>query len=141
MKKILFSGLVLILGVGTGGAAAYATSYIIAEQHARADRATDFVPTGPILAPLVFADGRLSGYVLFEAQIEVPSDQSDTVKKQMPLLLDAVNMRTFRTPMASGPDGMVPGVDAFRRVLLDAAIKTYGQAAIRKVVVTQATPA
>ncbi len=141
MKKIFLSGLILTLGLGAWGAAAHATGAIISERRAWAERTTDFVPTGPILAPLVFADGRLSGYVLFEAQIEVPSDRSDTVRKQLPLLLDAVNMRTFRTPMASGPDGMVPGVDAFRRVLLEAAIKTYGAAAIRRVVVTQATPA
>ena len=141
MKKTLLSALVVVAGIGTGGAAAFGTSFALAQHHKRAEMATDFVATGPIQAPLVFTDGRLSGYVMIEARLEVPSEQADEVKRELPLLLDAVNMRTYRTPMASGPDGMLPGLDAFRRVLLDAAIKTYGRATIRRVVVTQATPA
>ncbi len=141
MKKPLISALLLILGLGTGGAGAFATSLVMTDRHAQAEKATLFVPTGPIIAPLVFPDGRLSGYVTFEAQVEVASDKADTVRKQLPLLLDAVNMRTYRTPMASGPDGLVPGVEAFRRVLLDAAVQTFGRESIRRAVVTQATPA
>jgi len=141
MKKPLISALVLLLGLGTGGAGAVATSLVMADRHAQAAKESLFVPTGPIIAPLVFPDGRLSGYVTFEAQVEVASDKVDSVRKQLPLLLDAVNMRTYRTPMASGPDGLVPGVDAFRRVLLDAAIQTFGRETIRRAVVTQAVPA
>jgi hypothetical protein len=63
------------------------------------------------------------------------------LKKRLPLLLDAVNIRTCRTPMASGLDGLVPGVDTFRHVLVDAAIQTFGKGTIRRVVVAQATPA
>ncbi len=140
MTKPLLSALILVLGLGIGGAGALATSLVMADQHAQARKATLFVPTGPIIAPLVFADGRLSAYVTFEAQIEVSSDQADAVRQQLPLLLDAVNMRTYRTPMASGPDGLVPGVDAFRRVLLEAAIQTFGREAVRRAVVTRATP-
>jgi hypothetical protein len=141
MKKMAAIGVLLVLGLGVGGGASLATDALMAERQARAEQKLVFVPTGTILAPLVFPDGRLSGYVSFEAQIEVPSDRSNIVKTQLPLLLDAINMRTYRTPMASGPDGMVPGLDAFRRLLLDAAIETYGKAAVRRVVVTQATPA
>ncbi|HWW65179.1 MAG TPA: hypothetical protein VNZ43_10500 [Sphingomonadaceae bacterium] len=141
MKKMAAIGVLLVLGLGVGGGASLATDALMAERQARAEQTLVFVPTGTILAPLVFPDGRLSGYVSFEAQIEVPSDRSNIVKTQLPLLLDAINMRTYRTPMASGPDGMVPGLDAFRRLLLDAAIETYGKAAVRRVVVTQATPA
>ena len=75
------------------------------------------------------------------AQLEVPSDQGEAIQRQLPLLLDAVNMRTFRTPMASGPDGMIPGLEVFRRVLFDAASDTFGKPAIRRVVVTRAIPA
>jgi hypothetical protein len=141
MKKLLLGGLTLLLGTAVGAGAALATGVVLAERKALAEQTSAFVPTGPILAPLVFADGRLSGYVSFEAQIEVPSDQADPIKKRMPLLLNAINMRTYRTPMASGPDGMVPGVGTFRQLLLAAAIETYGKAVVRRVVVTQATPA
>lgn len=132
--------LLLILGLGTGGAGALATGFVMADRQAQAEKDTMFVPTGAILAPLVFADGRLSGYVSFEAQLEVPSDQGESICRRMPLLLDAINMRTYRTPMASGPDGMVPGVDTFRRVLFEAAVATFGKASVRRAIVTQATP-
>ncbi|MGN6122512.1 MAG: hypothetical protein ACTHOJ_06105 [Sphingomonas oligoaromativorans] len=141
MKKALLSALILIAGLGTGGAGAFATSLVMADRHAQAERDTRFVSTGPIIAPLVFADGRLSGYVTFEGQIEVSSEQAEKIRRELPLLLDAVNMRTYRTPMASGPDGLVPGVDAFRRVLLDAAVQTFGRETVRRAIVTQATPA
>jgi hypothetical protein len=138
---MLIWGLIVLLGAGTGAASAVATSLAMDARQKQVEEATIFVPTGTIQAPLVFADGRLAGYVAFEAQLEVQSDQDDAVKKRLPLLLDAVNMRTYRTPMASGPDGLVPGVDTFRRVLFDAAIQTFGRGTIRRVVVTQATPA
>jgi hypothetical protein len=99
------------------------------------------VPTGQILAPLVFSDGRLAGYVTFDAQLEVPAGEGEAIQERLPVLLNAINMRTFRTPLASGPDGLLPSVDGFRRVLLESAIETYGKAKIRRVAVTQATPA
>jgi hypothetical protein len=42
--------------------------------------------------------------------------------------------------MASGPDGMLPGLDAFRKVVLDAALEVYGKDAVRSVAVTKASP-
>jgi hypothetical protein len=99
------------------------------------------VPTGEILAPLVFADGRLAGYVTFECQLEVPQGSAADVGAKLPLLLNAVNMRTYRAPLASGPDGLVPGLDTFRRVVMDAAVDVYGKGAVRSVAVTRASPA
>lgn len=144
MKKLLIPIVLLILGVAVGGAAAFGTALLTGARTARAEQGsadTSFVPTGQILAPMVFPDGRLAGYVNFEAQLEVPQDRADLVKQRLPVLLNAVNMRTYRTPMTSGRDGLVPGVEAFRRVLRAAAVETYGRATIRKVAVTQATPA
>ena len=141
MKKLLLSTLFLLGGACTGAAGAVLTNVVLADRKAQSEKATVFVATGPILAPLVFADGRLSGYVTIEAQLEVASDQGENVQKRLPLLLDAVNMRTVRAPMASGPDGMIPGLEVFRHVLFDAACDTFGKAIIRRVVVTRAIPA
>lgn len=140
MKKLLGGVVALILGVGVGGASAYGVGLIRPEDGRAVVTKTEFVPTGTMLAPLIFPDGRLSGYVSFEVQLEVAAGEGEAVKAQLPLLLNAVNMRTYRTPMASGRDGLIPGLDAFRKVVLDAAGETYGADKVRRVVVTQASP-
>lgn len=140
MKKLMGGLIALVLGSGVGGAGAYGAAFFGTAANASASRATEYVPTGTVLAPLTFADGRLSGYVSFEVQIEVPRGEGEDAKARLPLLLNAVNMRTYRTPLASGPDGLIPGLDAFRRVVMDAATETYGRGYVRGVVVTQASP-
>jgi len=142
MPKMITYAVLLVLGLAAGSVSALGTRLLMAEHGGGGHgTATTFVPTGQILAPMVFPDGRLAGYVTFDAQIEVPEGQSALVKGRLPVLLNAVNMRTYRTPLASGPDGLIPSIDGFRRVLLDAAIETYGKSVVRKVAVTQATPA
>lgn len=141
MKKLLGVVLALILGVGVGGGSAWGVGMLRQNGGATGTVRTEFVETGPMMAPLVFPDGRLSGYVSFEVQLEVPQGEGDAVKAKLPLLLNAVNLHTYRTPMASGRDGLIPGLDAFRRVVMDAARETYGPDMVRRAVVTQATPA
>lgn len=145
MRKILVPLAVLILGTGVGGGAAFGTSIIVGSRQpgaakAATPEATGFVPTGKIIAPLVMADGRLAGYFSFEVQVEVPVDDVETVTAKIPLLLHAVNMRTYRTPMAAGPDGMLPDVGIFRKVVGDAATEAFGAGIVRKVAVTNAVP-
>lgn len=139
MKKLLGMMAVLALGIGVGGASAYGVG-LIRSRDGFAVKGTEFVPTGTMMAPLVFPDGRLSGYVSFEVQLEVPQGQGDAVRAKLPLLMNAVNMRTYRTPLASGRDGMIPGLETFRRVVIDAARETYGPEIVRHAAVTQALP-
>jgi flagellar basal body-associated protein FliL len=149
MKKILFSLIVLLAGLGLGGGAALATLMILGPRPAHAeskaaeaeDKALVFVPVDKLLAPLVTADGRLTGYVQFQFNLEVAEDKSGEVTKRLPLLLHAINMRTFKTPMAAGPDGMIPGLDQFRKIVESAAPEAFGAGVVRKVAITQATPA
>lgn len=146
MKKILFLLGVLLAGLGLGGGAAYATVLLMGPQKPKAAHAADevepaFVDAGKVLAPLVFADGRLSGYVQFAIQLEVPEDKAAFVTARMPLLLHAINMRTYRTPMAAGPDGLIPDLETFRKVVMAAGPEAFGAGVIRKVAVTQANPA
>lgn len=149
MKKILFLLTVLLSGLGLGGGAAYATVLLLGAQAPSTASAThvddkvepSFVDAGKILAPLVFADGRLSGYVQFQVQLEVPADKAEFVSARLPLLLHAINMRTYRTPMAAGPDGLIPDLETFRKVVITAAPEAFGPGVLRKVAVTQANPA
>lgn len=149
MKKILFLLTVLLSGLGLGGGAAYATVLLLGAQAPATTSAAhvddkvepSFVDAGKILAPLVFADGRLSGYVQFQVQLEVPADKAEFVSARLPLLLHAINMRTYRTPMAAGPDGLIPDLETFRKVVMTAAPEAFGPGVLRKVAVTQANPA
>jgi len=138
MKKLLGVVLALILGVGVGVGSAWGVG-MLRNNGGHVVR-TEFVPTGTMMAPLVFPDGRLSGYVSFEVQLEVPQGEGEAVKAKLPVLLNAVNLRTYRTPMASGRDGLIPGLEAFRRVVMDAARETYGPDTVRRAVVTHASP-
>jgi len=146
MKKILFLFVILLAGLGLGGGAAYATVMLLGPGTSAAGAThyevePSFVDAGKILAPLVFADGRLSGYVQFQVQLEVPADKAEFVAARLPLLLHAINMRTYRTPMAAGPDGLIPDLETFRKVVMAAAPEAFGAGVLRKVAVTQANPA
>lgn len=139
MKRIVQILTLLLLGLAVGGGSAYATAGMLGTpEPTLADSA--FVPTGPVLAPLVLADGRLSGYVTFEIQLEVPADQVDFVTARMPMLLHEINIRTFRSPLASGPDGMLPNVEQFRKVVMTATPEAFGKGVVRHAAITHATP-
>jgi hypothetical protein len=145
MKKILLPVILLIGGLGVGGGAAFATMLVVgprgASAHAKEEAEPTMVDAGKVLAPLVFADGRLSGYVEFAMQLEVPEDKKDFVAARLPMLLHAINMRTYRTPMAAGPDGLLPNIEEFRKVVDAAAPEAFGGHIVQKVAITQATPA
>jgi hypothetical protein len=139
MKKTLFLLGIIFAGLLLGGSAAYATLALLGPKSRQAE--PSFVDAGKVLAPLVFADGRLSGYVQFQIELEVPQDQMAFVTARLPLLFHAINMRTYRTPMAAGPDGLIPDIETFRQVVMAAAPEAFGAGVLRKVAVTQANPA
>ena len=107
MKKLSFLILILLAGIGTGGGAGYAAILLLgtarpAEPAHPKEADPHFASAGKVLAPLVGADGSLSGYEQFDVQLEVAEDRVDFVTARLPLLLHEINMRTYRTPMASG---------------------------------------
>jgi hypothetical protein len=142
IAKRLIPVAALLGGLAAGGGTAYATAQFLGLKHDKAPAEIDtvFVPTGPIMAPLVFPDGRLAGYVSFQVQLEVETDRGEEIAARVPLLLDAVNMRTYRTPMASGPDGMLPNLATFHKVLDQAAREAFGPDVVKKSVIMQAAP-
>lgn len=151
MKKMLVLIVALLAGLAAGGGTAYAMVKMLgigggaaAPQESKAEEKEEpakFVPTGKMLVPLVFPDGRLAGYASLDVQLEVDEAKADFVTQRMPLLLHAVNMRTYRTPMAAGPDGMLPDLEGFRKLVDAAATEAFGAKVVRKVAVTGANPA
>lgn len=146
MKKLLFLIAVIAAGLGLGGGAAFGTMLLLGPRPAGAlsgasDPELIFVAADKVLAPLVFADGRLAGYTQFQVQLEVPKDQMGFVTERLPLLLHAINMRTYRTPLAAGPDGQLPNIEEFRKVVTQSAPEAFGAGIVRKVAITQAVPA
>jgi hypothetical protein len=147
MGKILFPLIILLLGAGVGAASGFGVRYAFGPPAAAAAKATPakvettLVPLPRMTAPLVLPDGRLSGYAAFEEQLEVPIEEAARVTAALPYLQHAINMRTYRIPLAAGRDGALPNIDVFRRVTLDAATEAFGRGVVRRVAVTQAVPA
>ncbi|WP_294258367.1 hypothetical protein [uncultured Sphingomonas sp.] len=148
MKKLLFLIVALIAGLAAGGGTAYAMVKMLGigapKQEAKAEEKEEpakFVPTGKVLVPLVFADGHLAGYAAMEVQLQVDETKAEFVTQRMPLLLHAINMRTYRTPMAAGPDGMLPDLEGFRKLVDASATEAFGPKVVRKIAVTNANPA
>ncbi|WP_431469897.1 hypothetical protein [Sphingosinithalassobacter sp. LHW66-3] len=146
MKKLLMPLALLAAGLGVGGGAAFATSLLLgppapAGEAPEEAAAAAYVPGGSLLAPLVFPDGRLAGYVKVDLALEVPEDKAEFVTARLPLLMHEVNMRTFKKPLASGPDGALPDIAGFRSVVEEAATPAFGAGVVRRVAITQAVPA
>lgn len=145
MKKILASIMIAVAGLGVGSGAAYATSRLLAPTAPRAAEPADedlaFVSAGKVLAPLVSPDGRLVGYVSFQVELDVSSEKGEWVTTRLPLLLNAINMRTYKTPMTSGPDGMLPNLNVFRKVVMDSSREAFGPGIVQRVALTKADPA
>jgi hypothetical protein len=143
MKKIIKLVVMLILGLGLGGGAAYATLRVLGPPAPAkpVEPTLAFVKAEKLNAPLVLNDGRLAGYVSFDFDVQVPEEEVAVVTAKLPLLLHAINMRTYRTPLATGPDGMLPDIEGLRRVVLAAAPEALGKNVVRKVAITRAEPA
>ena len=148
MKKIVLPLILLSAGLGIGGGAAYGVGHFLgpppaADAHAEEQHEpveTAFIPAGVIMAPIVAEDGNLSGYANFEVQLEVPVDKTDAVTAKLPLLLHAVNMRAFQTPMAAGPQHILPDLKVFAKMVEDAAAESLGKGEIVRAIVISAKP-
>ena len=143
MKPIILFPALIAAGLGLGGGGALAVRQLMpAGASARpAEPPRQFVAVPHVLAPLVMADGRLSGYVSFDVGLDVAATDEAAVTRQLPMLLHAINMRTFRTPLAAGPDGLLPDVRGLRAVVMAAAPEAFGRGVVRRVAITRAEPA
>lgn len=144
MKRTLLLLGCLISGAVTGGGAALAVGAFVTPSPAPAVAESGplrFVKVGSVLAPLVFEDGQLAGYASFELQLHVPEDAAEDVTARIPLLLHALNLQTYRTPLAAGPGGQLPDLAAFRRLVARSSDSVFGRGTVRQVAITNARPA
>lgn len=136
-------------GAGIGSGAAFATDMLLGpaesgtDGHTQEDKApTTLVAVDDVVAPLVLPDGqRLTGYVSFKLALQVPEDRAEDVTARLPLLLHEINMRTYRKPMASGPDGTLPTLEVFRQIVQEAADVAFDEGTVSAVAIASATPA
>ena len=158
MRRLVLLGVALVGGIVVGGGSAFGVGLIAPAGAPRPAPPFDpsdssdpsdsadpgdfaFVPTGPILVPLVFGDGRLAGYASIEVQLRVGSDRIEEVTAKLPLLLHAINLRTYRAPLAAAPDGQIPDLVLFRKLVAAAAAQALGKDTVTTVAITQARPA
>jgi hypothetical protein len=143
MNKLLVLLVLLVLGIGLGAGAAFGVAQFLGPPPAKAPppkAETAFISAGILLAPIVAQDGRLSGYANFEVQLEVTADKQAEVTEKLPLLLHAVNLRTWMTPMAAEPDHILPDLRVLAQVVDAAAVESLGKGTVQRVVVTGAKP-
>lgn len=142
MNKLLLPLAVLLAGAGVGGGAAVATRHILAPAPAGAptEEPLVFVPVAKVVAPLVLHDGGLAGYVSFDTELQVAVTSQADVTAKLPLLLHAINMRTYRIPLATGPDGMLPNIGELKTVVQAACVETFGPSVVHRIAITRAEP-
>jgi len=147
IKKIIMPIALLIIGVGTGGGAAYGTTMLLGPpapktESAAKEEPTTLVEVENVVAPLVLPDGqRLAGYVSFQVALQVPEDEAEAIAAKLPLLRHEINMRTYRKPMASGPDGTLPTLEVFRDIVQESADVAFDKGTVSAVAISSAVPA
>lgn len=133
----------LVMGLALGAGAGFGVAQLLGPPPAKAPppkAETVFVSAGTLLAPIVAQDGRLSGYANFEVQLEVAADRQAEITEKLPLLLHAVNLRTWTTPMAAGPDHILPDLRSLAKLIDAAAAESLGKDMVQRVIVTGAKP-
>ncbi|URD61916.1 hypothetical protein M8312_05250 [Sphingomonas sp. KRR8] len=140
----------LLLVVSGGCAAGAASAFAVTLLHPQAPTAASDRPGSPdlketpefvpvdVLLPLVFSDGQLAGYASLKLQLRVAPGTGEAVKERLPLLLNAVNLQTYRTPLASGADGRLPDLSNFRLLVQRCADQALGRGTIIQVAITEA---
>lgn len=134
--------MILLAGAGVGGGSAIATRHFAGPKAApvKATAPLVFVPVAKVVAPLVLTGGGLAGYISFDAELQVEEPEQADITLKLPLLLHAINMRTYKQPLATGPDGMLPNIRELRKVVDAACKETFGKTAVHRIAITRAEP-
>lgn len=141
MKPVLL-WIAMLLGGGIvgGGSAVLVASFGPAPQERAplpSDEPPAFVPVD-LLVPLVFEDGELAAYLTLRAQLQVAPDSVEEVTARVPLLQHAINLETYRTPFATGPDGRLPDLAGLRKLIQRSADRTLGGGVVTQVAIVEA---
>lgn len=100
-----------------------------------------YVDVGRMMVPLVDPNGDLVGYVAIEARMELLAENQAEVRDRLPVLQHEINMRSWKTGLAAGPDHMLLGTDNAMRLYKEAAAKAFGKHVVRRILLTSVTPA
>lgn len=148
MKRLLGLLAMLLGGAALGGGAAFGVAQVMppapaaaAKDHAAPEPEDDgppqFVPV-ELLVPLVYADGQLASYATVKLQLRVDEAAVEDVTARIPLLQHAINLQTYRTPLALGADGRIPDLGALRGLVQRSADQTVGKGRVRQVAIVEA---
>lgn len=146
MRQILTIILCLLAGIGIGGGGtyAYALNFGLGGKPAtnRTDPAGDNKVLAPfkIRAPITFEDGTLATYAVFKVQLVVKAEAAEKAETNEAMVLNAINMRTYKTPLIKGPDGQLPDVETFRKVISEAGSEALGKGVIANILITDVQP-
>jgi hypothetical protein len=146
MKQILIAILCLLagLGIGGGGTYAYAINVGLGGKPAteRPDPAGENKMLAPfkIRAPITYEDGTLATYAVFKVQLVVKAESAEKAETDEALVINAINMRTFKTPLVKTEDGQIPDVEAFRKVIADAGTEALGKGVVANILITDIQP-
>jgi len=138
--------LILIpLGLATGAGGGAAMGFLKPGGPPAAEALTKldgrFVTLGALLIPVLLPDGQLTAYVTIEVQLEVDVADEEGATERVPLIIHAVNLRTFQTPLAAGPDGRLPDAGKVRALVAEEAAQVLGKGRVKSVALTRLAPA
>lgn len=137
--------LLLPLGLAAGAAGGGAAAYLLPREQGRPAPVEvgdgKFVTMGALLVPITLPDGQFTAYVTVEPQLEVAVSDEEGVTARLPLVIHAVNVRLYRTPLAGGADGRLPDAGKIRTVIAEEASKVLGRGVVRSVALTRIAPA
>lgn len=135
----------VIAGLMTGAGAA-AAGY--AASGARVEFVTQPKPleivhieVGRMLLPLVDPNGDLVGYLAVEAKLEVAASDEATAKERLPLLQHEINMQSWHAGISAGPDHMLLDTKGVERLYVGASNAAFGDRIVRRVLLTNVSPA
>lgn len=142
MKKILLPLGIVLAGAATGAGSALAVRHFTGSPQKTPKAASPlvFVTVAKIVAPLVLSDGGLAGYVSFDVDLQVDEPAQADVTGKLPLLLHAINMRSYRSPLATGHDGMLPDIGGLRTLVAAACVEAFGKSTVHRIAITRAEP-
>lgn len=149
MKPVLLYATVALVSVLAGAAGAFGTITFLKPPEDVAEPAKEetvaglplvILPEIKVQAPLVFPNGRLAGYASFTFQLEVAEKDAARVTEELPVLLNAINVRSFRAPMARDPDGQIPDLGVFRDIVSQAHTEAFGKGVVQRVLIIEALP-
>jgi hypothetical protein len=146
MRQILIAILCLISGIAAGGGGTYAYAVNFGLPDGKGPKRPD--PSGAnkvlapfkIRAPITYEDGTLATYAVFKIQLVVKEEAAEKAEEKEAFLINAINMRTYKTPLVKSSDGQIADIETFRKVISDASAEALGKGVAANILITDVQP-